>query len=308
MNSEKHQLNISNKTYKKERYLWIALFLTLIFTVVELFCGFIFESLALVSDAAHLFSDCASLVIALAAIQISKRVADVKRTFGYYRFEILAAVLNAIILFIVAFYILFEAYQRLFVPSDIKPLGMLIVATCGLIVNFIAIKLLHKGSQESLNIKGAYLEAWADLMSSIGVIIAAIIIYFTQWKGVDSFIAIAIGLWILPRTWVLLKESINILLEGVPAGIELSKIQAALNKLPHIINVHDLHIWAVTSGKTSLTVHLVVENSEKNFNEEKLQRILYEANLLLEAQFKISHSTIQVETEHCGHDDLSMNL
>lgn len=302
---------------KKERYLWIALGLTSIFTIVEIIGGWVFNSLALLSDAAHMFTDVASLVIALIAIQIGKKVADVKRTFGYYRFEILAAVLNAIILFFVAIYIFYEAYQRLFVPSDIQPIGMLIVAAFGLLVNVIAIKLLKEGSKENLNVRGAYLEAWADMLGSVGVILAAIIIYFTHWQGVDSIIAIIIGLWVLPRTWLLLKESINILLEGVPAGIELNKIQTALESLPNVANVHDLHIWAVTSGKTSLTVHLVInpstikslDNPRHQDDQDKdhlqfSQHILLEANALLKSQFKITHSTIQIETEHCGHDDL----
>ncbi len=250
----------SKKAIQKERYLWIALSLTITFTIIELFGGWYFKSLALLSDAAHMFTDVAALVIALLAIQIGKRVADVKRTFGYYRFEILAAVLNAVILLLVTIYIFFEAYQRLFSHSAVQPIGMFSIALVGLLVNFIAIRLLHEGSKESLNVRGAYLEAWADMLGSIGVIIAAVIIYFTNWESVDSIIAITIGLWVLPRTWSLLKESINILLEGVPDGIELSSIHNELAAIPKVCNVHDLHVWAVTSGKVSLTVHLVIDS------------------------------------------------
>lgn len=288
-----------SKVIKKERYLWIALFLTLIFALVELIGGLMFGSLALLSDAAHMFTDVASLVIALTAIQIGKRVADVKRTFGYYRFEILAAVLNALILLIVAIYIFYEAYKRFFSPTTVEPAGMLVIAMVGLVVNLIAIRLLHQGSKESLNVRGAYLEAWADMLGSVGVIIAAIVIFITGQNGIDSIIAIAIGLWVIPRSWSLLKAGINILLEGVPDGIELTSIHNALAKILHVTNVHDLHIWAVTSGKVSLTVHLVIDDMTTS-----PQSVLETASALLASQFNITHATIQIETKNCGHDDL----
>lgn len=298
--------NSSKMMNQKERYLWIALLLTSTFTLIELLGGWYFNSLALVSDAAHMFTDVAALVIALLAIQIGKRVADVKRTFGYYRFEILAAVLNAIILLLVAIYIFYEAYQRLFIHREVQPVGMLAIAIAGLIVNYIAIRLLQEGSKDSLNVRGAYLEACADLLGSIGVIIAAIVIYFTQWQSVDSIIAIAIGIWVLPRTWVLLKESINILLEGVPDGIELAAIHNELAAIPKVCNVHDLHVWAVTSGKVSLTVHLVIDPNAVHDDQSihTIQSILKTAHKILIEKFKITHSTIQIETENCGHDDL----
>lgn len=305
MNIVNTQKNSENKVEKIEHYLLIALILTATFTIVEFIGGFVFQSLALLSDAAHMFTDAASLIIAFVAIQIGKRRADIKRTFGYYRFEILAAVLNAIILFFVAIYIFYEAYHRLTHPSNIDPTGMMIVALFGLVINFISLRLLHKGSAENLCVRGAYLEAWADLWGSLGVLIAGTVIYFTHWQGVDSIIAIIIGLWIMPRTWILLKESINILLEGVPKGIEITKIQSALSSIPNVINVHDLHIWAVTSGKISLTVHLVIDSAKEDINS---QTILGQANLILENEFKITHTTIQIETEHCGHDDLSPQL
>lgn len=282
----------------KERYLWIALILTAIFTVVELIGGFLLGSLALLSDAAHMFTDVAALIIALSAVQIGKRVADVKRTFGYYRFEIIAAVVNALILFLVAIYIFYEAYQRFFSPVEVEPKGMLIIATIGLIINYTAVRLLQEGSKESLNVRGAYLEALADMLGSAGVIIAAILIYLTNYNGIDSIIAIVIGLWVLPRAWILLKSGINILLEGVPDGIELKTIHAALAELPEVLNVHDLHVWAVTSNKVSLTVHLVIAPSSN------LQAILTNAKNLLAEKFRIHHSTIQLEIENCGHDDL----
>jgi cation diffusion facilitator family transporter len=190
--------------------------LTMTFLIIEVVAGLITQSLALLSDAAHMFTDAAALAIALAAIKIAKRPADDKRTFGYQRFEILAALFNASMLFFVAMYILYEAYQRFTQPPEIQSIGMLVVASIGLIINLISMKILMSSATESLNMKGAYLEVLSDALGSVGVIIGAVIIYYTNWYWVDTIIAVAIGFWVLPRTWILLKQSINILLEGVP--------------------------------------------------------------------------------------------
>ena len=204
-----------------ERSLTIALALTTTFLIVELVGGILTHSLALISDAAHMFTDTAALGIALAAIRIAKRVADKRRTFGYHRFEILAAAFNAMLLFGVAVYIVYEAYLRLKSPAEIQSTGMLAIAVVGLIVNLISMRVLAGGRDASLNVKGAYLEVWSDMLGSIGVIIGAIVIRYTGWSWVDSLVAILIGLWVLPRTWTLLKSSVNILLEGVPEELGL---------------------------------------------------------------------------------------
>ncbi|SUE23339.1 Cadmium, cobalt and zinc/H(+)-K(+) antiporter [Ralstonia pickettii] len=227
-----------------ERALKIALALTSTFLLAELIGGILTKSLALISDAAHMFTDAAALAIALAAIQIGKRPADKQRTFGYYRFEILAAAFNALLLFGVALYILYEAYQRLRAPAEVQSLGMLGIATIGLVVNIVSMRVLAGGREQSLNIKGAYLEVWSDLLGSIGVIFAAIVIRFTGWTWVDSAIAVLIGLWVLPRTWILLKSSINILLEGVPEDIDLPSVEQALLTIPGVRSMHDLHVWS----------------------------------------------------------------
>lgn len=277
-----------------EQYLWIALILTASFTAVEFFGGLWSGSLALISDAGHMATDVAALIIALFAIKIGKRQADTKRTFGYYRYEILAAVLNAFILFLVAFYIFYQAYLRLYTPSVVASKEMLLIAIIGLIINFISIRLLHHGSQHSLNVRGAYLEAWGDMLGSIGVIIAALVIFYTHWYPIDSIIAILIGLWVLPRTWTLLKESINILLEGVPEGIELDDINQTLTKIPGVLEVHDLHVWALTSGKISLMAHIVIDHKQGIE-----QDILKKATDVINEKFKILHCTLQVEIESC---------
>ena len=197
-----------------QRSLWIALALTSAFMVAEVIGGVITGSLALISDAAHMFTDTAALAIALAAMQIAKRPVDPRRTFGYHRFEILAAAFNALLLFGVALYILFEAWQRFSAPPSVDSVPMLVVASVGLVVNMISMRLLASGKDGSLNVKGAYLEVWSDMLGSLGVIVGAIVIWLTGWTWVDTVIAVAIGLWVLPRTWVLLRASINILLRG----------------------------------------------------------------------------------------------
>jgi cobalt-zinc-cadmium efflux system protein len=276
-----------------ERSLWIALGLTGTFMLAEVVGGLLTQSLALISDAAHMFTDAAALAIAIGAIRVGKRAADAKRTFGYYRFEILAAAFNAAILFLVAAYILYEAYQRLRHPPEIHALGMLVIAGIGLAVNLVGMRVLRGGAETSLNMKGAYLEVWSDMLGSLGVILAAIVIHFTGWSWVDALVAAAIGLWVLPRTWQLLKESIHILLEGVPFGVELDKIEQGLLAVPGVREIHDLHVWALSSGKNSLTVHLVLQDGSEE------QSVLRHATAMLGERFSIHHCTVQIEKAAC---------
>ncbi len=277
------------KKSSKEQLLWSALLLTGGFLIAEVIGGIITGSLALISDAAHMLTDVTALIIALIAIRISKRPADARRTFGYYRFEILAAAVNSALLFAVALYIVFEAYQRFRQPPEIYSLGMLIIASIGLVVNLVSMYLLSQEQDTSLNLKSAYLEVWSDMLGSLGVIVAALIIRFVGWSWVDSAVAILIGLWVLPRTWVLLKATVNILLEGVPAGIDLEKIKTHMMAAEGVLDVHDLHIWAITSDKISLTAHLVIAPHM----EEEAIRVNVQ-NILL-SQFNIKHTTLQTE-------------
>ena len=279
----------------KERSLRWALVLTSAFLIAEVVGGVVLNSLALLSDAAHMFTDVAALAIALAAIRIARRPADQRRTFGYHRFEILAAAFNALLLFGVAGYILFEAWQRWRQPEEVQTTGVLVVAALGLVVNLASMWMLRSGKDDSLNVKGAYLEVWSDMLGSIGVIAGAIVIRITGWNWVDSVIAVAIGLWVLPRTWVLLKDTLNILLEGVPEGIDMAAVRQSLLDLPGVLGVHDLHVWAVTSGRTSLTVHLV-HATDVAAPAELLER----ARAVLAAEHHIAHTTVQLETQPCA--------
>lgn len=274
--------------------LTIALILTTTFLVIEFIAGIITQSLALLSDAAHMFTDAAALAIALAAIKIAKRPADDKRTFGYQRFEILAALFNASMLFFVAMYILYEAYQRFTQPPEIQSIGMLVVASIGLIINLISMKILMSSATESLNMKGAYLEVLSDALGSVGVIIGAVIIYYTNWYWVDTIIAVAIGCWVLPRTWILLRQSINILLEGVPEEVDIEKLRNDLLTLDGVESIHQLKVWAITSKNIHLTVHLFAPKVDRN----QLHRAAIE---MLSHEHGIAEVTLQIE------DDAEMN-
>lgn len=276
------------------KMLLIALVLTGGFLVAEVIGAFVFNSLALLSDAGHMLTDVAALVIALMAIRIGQKAPDDKRTFGYRRFEILAAAFNAIMLFAVAIYVLVEAIQRFREPEPVGSTGMLVVATLGLVVNLIAMRLLMAGKDKSLNIKGAYLEVWADMLGSIGVIAGALVIRFTGWTLVDPIVAVGIGLWVLPRTWILLKDTTNVLLEGVPGGLRLGEIRAAISQVPGVGGVHDLHVWSMTTNDASLSAHIEITDPSQS---EVVRR---DVQAMLQRQFGIEHVTIQTESEACA--------
>jgi len=237
-----------------------ALALTSTYLIAEVIGGIVFNSLALLSDAAHMLTDVAALVIALLAIKMGKKAPDEKRTFGYRRFEILAAAFNAVLLFFIAIYVFVEAIKRFSQPEEVQSWGMLIVAAIGLGVNLISMRLLMAGKDKSFNVKGAYLEVWADMIGSVGVIAGALTIKFTGWTWVDPIVAVAIGLWVLPRTWILLRDTTNVLLEGVPGGIRLPEIRSAIAAVPGVAGLHDLHIWSMSNDDVSTTVHVSLQD------------------------------------------------
>ena len=243
---------------RHRRPLLIAFALTATYMVVEFVAGYLFNSLALLSDAAHMGTDVLGLGMALAAITLAQRPATSQRTYGAYRLEVLAALANGILLFVVAGYVLYEAYQRLFDPVEVPGIPLLVVAVIGLVVNLISFRLLTAGSKESINLRGAYLEVLGDLLGSAGVIVAAVIIYTTGWTYADPLIGAAIGLFILPRTWKLTGQALRILMESAPPGLNVDEVKARMLALPGVAGVHDLHIWTVTSGMESATGHIVV--------------------------------------------------
>ncbi|MGO3858201.1 MAG: cation diffusion facilitator family transporter [Neisseriaceae bacterium] len=275
-----------------ESRLRLALMLTGSFMLIELIGGYLTGSLALISDAMHMLTDSIALLLALIAIHAGRKAADLLRTYGYARFEILAAALNALILLGVAFYILYEAIKRLSTPQDIQSIGMMVVAIAGLIINLISMRLLTQAKDDSLNVKGAYLEVWADMLGSVAVIVGALIIWLTGWQWVDSVLAVIIGFMVFPRTWILLKACLNLLLEGVPPGMSVADVEATMMGTNGVAQVHDLHLWALTQNKPMLTAHIVLEPLT---DHEQVRRAI-EAKL--QADFKLTHTTLQMEQEN----------
>lgn len=276
-----------------------ALGLTATYLIAEVIGGIVFNSLALLSDAAHMMTDVAALIIALMAIKLGRKAPDEKRTYGYRRFEILAASFNAVLLFAIAIYVFVEAIKRFNEPQEIQSWGMLIVAAIGLVVNLISMRLLMAGQAGSFNVKGAYLEVWADMIGSVGVILGALAIRFTGWTWVDPLVAVAIGLWVLPRTWILLRDTTNVLLQGVPAGIQLQKVRSTIAGVPGIAGLHDLHIWSMSNDDASCTVHVTLaDNADADDVRASVTKVLAE-------KYELEHVTIQTEApgSECGRED-----
>jgi cobalt-zinc-cadmium efflux system protein len=246
-------------------------------------------SLALLADAAHMLTDVGGLALALLAIRFSERPATPQNTYGFVRTEVLSALANAVVLLLLTFYILYEAYQRFLHPPEIIGGPMLVVAVIGLIVNLISMKLLSGGSSESINVKGAYFEVLSDMLGSLGVIVAAIVVLLTGWTLVDPIIGAGIGLFIVPRTWILLKQAIHILLEGTPPEVDVALIEKRLMSVSGVTGVRDLHVWTITSGLDAMSCHLIVDDMAK------ASTILKAANATMRGEFKLEHTTIQVE-------------
>jgi cobalt-zinc-cadmium efflux system protein len=259
--------------------------------LVEAVTGILTNSLVLVADAGHMLTDVAGLSLALVAIWFAQRAPTPTKTFGYYRAEILAALVNALLLFGVSGYIFFEAYNRFRDPPQVTSIPLLVVASIGLGINLVSARLLMGGASESVNVRGAFLEVVSDILGSIGAIAAGVIILTTGWRYADPLFAAGVGLVILPRTWHLLKVALDVLLEGTPAHIELQDVQAEMVAQPGVESVHDLHVWTVTSGFIALSGHVQVRG---NVNRDAL---LVSLRQVLASRFDIEHVTIQVEDE-----------
>ncbi len=275
------------------------------FFVVEAVTGFATGSLALLSDAGHMLTDVIGLGMALAAIQLASRFGANGRgsgsshTFGLYRLEILAAFVNAILLFAVAMWVLVEAVRRLADEPEILGVPMLVVATLGLLVNLVAFVLLRQGARESLNVEGAYLEVLADTVGSVGVIIAALLLEVFGWWWADPVVAALIGIWILPRTFRLGRRAVRILLQAAPAHVDLARLTSDLAAIDGIVDVHDLHVWTLTSDMEAASAHLVATAGADH------HAVLDQARHLLADRYGIGHGTFQVEPDtHEGCHDV----
>ncbi|GMR09843.1 MAG: cation diffusion facilitator family transporter [Anaerolineae bacterium] len=279
-------------TAEHRRALRITFALTLGYFVVEIVGGILTNSLALLADAAHMLTDVGGLGLALFAAWMSQKPATPDKTYGYYRVEILAALANALALFLISFYILFEAYRRFQEPQEVASLPMLAVAVVGLAVNLVGIWLLRRGAEESLNVRGAFLEVISDTLGSLGVIIASLIMLTTGWFYADPIFSVLIGVFILPRTWVLMKQAVNVLLEATPAHINLKAVEEAMGAVPGVEAVHDLHVWTITSGLESLSAHVVLADE---IDSGEAQAILETLSARLKEEFSIDHTTLQLE-------------
>ena len=277
------------------RPLTIAFGLTATYMIVEVIGGLVTRSLALLSDAAHMATDVLGLGLALAAIQLSRRVKASQHTYGTYRQEVLAAVVNGLLLFGVGGYVLYEAARRLSDPPEVPGLTVALIATVGFAVNLVSFLLLRAGSKTSLNIRGAFLEVLADMVGSLGVVLAGLVQYTTGWPYADPIIAALIGLMVLPRTFTLMRQAVRILMEVAPPGCDVAAAEARLASLPGVTSVHDLHIWTVTDGIESASAHIVVADGAD------WHGVLDHARQVLAEEYGVTHATIQVEPH--DHDE-----
>ncbi len=283
------------------RPLIISLGLIVAFLFVQVATGLITGSLALLSDSGHMATDALGLGMALAAIRAASAAQNHShRTFGLYRLEILAALANAVLLFGVAGYIGFEAMNRLGGSREVSSAPVLIVGTIGLVVNVIAFKLLRAGSKESLNVQGAYLEVMSDMLGSIGVIVAAVVWGITGWTWVDPVVGAAIGIFILPRAYKLGRTAIRVLVQAAPAHLNVATLQADLSAISGVVDVHDVHVWTLTSEMDVASAHLMVTSGVDS------HAVLDQARALLAERHGITHATLQVEpSDHTGCNEVT---
>lgn len=292
--------NHASAGYQNKKKLVTVLALTGSYLVAEVIGGILTKSLALLADAGHMLTDVGGLALSLFAITLSQRKASPQKTYGYYRAEILAALTNAVVLIGISFYILYEAYQRFKNPPEVSSKIMLVVAAIGLVVNVVGMIILRKGSKESLNMKGAYFEVLSDMLTSIGVIIAGIIMLTTGWYYADPLLSAGIGLFILPRTWILLKDAVGVLLEGTPSDVNVADLQDAIKKIDGVKDVHDLHVWALTSGMNAMSAHVAISNGNSS------KAILEKIQELIKSNFKIAHTTIQIEEPGFQEEEMAI--
>ncbi|KAA1188662.1 cation diffusion facilitator family transporter [Paenibacillus sp. B2(2019)] len=278
--------------------LMIALIITVGIMFLEFFGGLITNSLALLSDSGHMLNDASSLALSLVAVWFATKPASPNKTYGFHRFEILAALLNGVTLFVVAGFIIVEAYGRFFEPPTVASGSMMLIACIGLLANVAsAWSLMRKGDvKNNINLRSAYLHVLGDALGSVGAIIAGLVMMIFGWYIADPIISVIVALLILRGAWGIIKHTVHVLMEGTPITVNPSEVKAVLENIEGVINVHDLHIWTITSGLDSLSCHLLIKDQEDD------QRILQQAIQLIAERFKIQHTTIQIETSVISHE------
>ncbi|WP_421103010.1 cation diffusion facilitator family transporter [Sporosarcina psychrophila] len=297
MHDHDHGHHHSHAREGNKKGLAIAFIITAGIMLLEFFGGLLTNSLALLADSGHMLSDAGSLALSLVAIWFAARAASPKKTYGYYRFEILAALFNGVTLFVIAGMIVYHAYGRFFEPQTVASGSMIIIAFIGLAANLLsAWFLISKGDvKDNVNLRSAYLHVLGDALGSVGAIIAGIVMYFFDWYVADPIISVVVALLILKGAWGIIKQTIHILMEGTPITIDQQEVKQTLEAIEGVINVHDLHVWTITSGLDSFTCHLLIEDNQDE------QRILQQAIRQIEKQFKIMHTTIQIEKSDLQH-------
>lgn len=288
----------SHGEHASERLLTGALVLTLTFMVVESISGWLAGSLALIADAGHMFTDAAALALALVAVRFSSRAPDSKRSFGYHRLQVLATFVNGIALLAIVGWIAIEAVHKFLSPRAVDAPLMFVVATLGALVNVIVFFMLRHGDHDDMNIAAATLHVIGDLLGSIGAMIGAAVIYYTNWTPIDPLLSILLCLLIVRSAWALVRKSTHILLEGAPDWLDVAKLRATLQEhVPAIRDVHHVHCWSLSPRETLLTLHATVADGEDH------NRILQEAQRVLADRYGITHATIQIEYGPCVDDD-----
>lgn len=279
----------------------IALGITLTVMVLEILGGLLAGSLALLADAGHMATDAVGLGMALLAIHFAGRPASPRRTFGYARAEILAALANCLLLLGVGGYILYEAVSRFLTPAETEGGLTLVFGAIGLVANVISLSLLLRGQSESINVRGAFLEVLADALGSVAVLVSAGVIMATGWQAADPIASLVIGVMIVPRTWKLLRETLNVLLEGAPQDVDTAEVRDHILALPGVEGLHDLHVWTITSGLPVLSAHVVV--SPEVLDSVGHERLLHELQGCLGEHFDVEHCTFQLEPGgHAAHE------
>lgn len=277
------------------RDLLVALAITVLMMIAEIVGGLLSNSLALLSDAGHMFTDNLALLLSFFAMTFAAMPATHRKTFGFYRLEILAAFVNGVVLVLVSLYILYEAYLRIIHPQPVGGKLMLVVALIGLVANIIGAFVLNKHSSSSLNIRGAYLHILGDALSSVGVVIGGVIILYTGWYLIDPILSVLISIVIIYGAWALVKESVDILLESVPSHIDIDTVAAEIQKIEGVREAYHIHVWTITSGVHAMSAHIIIDDQLVSRNRELLDRI----SAVVAEKFKVMHSTIQIECERC---------
>ena len=293
--SHRHDQQLNNK-------LIIALFLTAAVFLVELIGGYWTHSLALMSDAWHVLTDAAALGLTWVAVKQVKKQSTLQNTYGYHRLEVIAALINGATLFIISGWVLIEGVRRLLAPPDIRSQEMFIIAIIGLVANLLIALLLNTHASDNLNIKSAFLHVIGDALASVGVIIGGLLMMHFHWYIADPIISIGISLMLLKSAYYLSREALHILMEGTPSEVRVEKIIETMQQIPGVKNIHDVHIWGISSSISSLTMHVIV-NTGVDYQE-----LLNKFNLILARDFAIFHSTIQIEQECRLAEQITCNL